>query len=191
MQSSSTCGGTGARVASCKVMNDLSRVVAYLGVCAVAVAGAVVAPTMLASPGASPAQPASVPPKIAAWLERKAVPMPELPKPHGPALTTDELQAFKDRDKPTRQSSRIPIGAESTSEPPPPPGVTSSPARTRPSQKSPSQARTKTSPSQRPAAHRHSSKRDIEAVSAAARSSESATYEPTARERYALERIDN
>jgi hypothetical protein len=146
-------------------MTPLFRFAAYFAVCIAAMAGSVLAIYAIAPAGfqALPATSATASPKIEAWLERQAVSMPEPPRPHGPALTADELRALTARAEPRRPAARIPVMAMGGDDEPPP-------ARARPQAPRPRTA---------PAIQRQETARSAPSAS---------TYTPTARELYSPER---
>lgn len=94
-------------------MAFVARIMIYLGACGAAVGAAAVAFLMLMFAGleALPTNSAThASPRIAAWLERQAVPFPELPSAHGPALTDQELAALAARNA-SEPIVRVPIMA--------------------------------------------------------------------------------
>lgn len=146
------------------------RILVYLGFCALS-AGSLVAGVMAIVPPAlavlESSSPTEVAPRIAAWLERRAVAMPPPPAPHGPPLTAEELRAFSAHARKPERVVRIPIVAMTESGPPKATGRSKEQKRTA----------------------RRSAPEGAGQDFSAARSSEPA-FVGTARERYAPERND-
>jgi len=155
-----------------------NRVLAYFAMLTACAGALFVSIHMLLAVGIA-ALPASLearhPPRIAAWIERRAVALPELPKPHGPAMTAEEIRAYAPPAR-TAPAVRIPIMAMTEDEPP---------VRARPNR--PPAAK------QRKTAQQHARQRQAQSTTAVQAQSTTAeaeqpSYTPTARERYAPER---
>lgn len=152
-------------------MPFLSRVLAYFGIlaaCGYALAAGI--PVLLVAGTAALPEHVTTPqpPRITAWVERRAAVMPELPQPHGPALTADELRAYA-RPARAEPTVRIPIVAM-TEESDPPPARVSSARRDQPKP-------------------RRATPQPVNETYRTA-DAEEPSYAPTARERYAPERND-
>lgn len=98
----------------------VARLLIYLGFCGAASGAAAAAFALLALMGLS-ALPQSADrhasPRIAAWLERQALPVPDPPATHGPALTKSELQTLAARASSFEPLLHAPILAKTEDEP--------------------------------------------------------------------------
>lgn len=104
-------------------MHLVLHMLTYAGVCGAAVGGTLGAAALVLLPAGLEVLPKTSGPepsaRITSWLEREAVAMPDLPRPHGPPLTREELHAYAERDRNAEPVVRVPIVAmtESDSEP--------------------------------------------------------------------------